>query len=89
MKPTALIDRLAHKWIQTDALEQELLEESYRKTGYLGHSKPLLVLKLVEEPKQLYPFLTCFSRHIYYSMLDIEHVDVKQVEALVQNDFFK
>jgi hypothetical protein len=63
--------------------------ELYRSKGYLGHSRPLLPMRRVQDMKDLSPFLRHLSRHAYFSMVDQETADTCVIEDILTHDFLE
>ena len=78
------MDKLSQHWkVPQDPFE------SFRARGYLGRSRPLLIMRKIHHIKELYPFVQHLSRHIYFSATDRDALDHSLIEEVLANDFLE
>ena len=81
----SLADRLASRLVEGTPESYEV----HRSKGYIGHSRPLLPMRKVQDVQDLFPFLKHLSRHAYFSVVDLETVDMSVVEDIITHDFLE
>ena len=85
LPPVSLVDKLS---LTTNHKDQDSFT-GLRQRGYLGHSKPLLTMRKIQDISELQPFFQHHSRHVYYSLSDPETLDFSALDQVILNDFLE